>query len=99
MNIEKENDLNLIVGYLKSLNEHMQNINASLAHSTKPAFTNQEIMELLDVSSATLKKWRDSGQLGYSQISSTYLYSKEDIDAFLKSTHYEAFASTRALKI
>lgn len=54
MNIEKENDLNLIVGYLKSLNEHMQNINASLAHSTKPAFTNQEIMELLDVSSATL---------------------------------------------
>lgn len=99
MNTGQENDIRTIVSYLKSLNEQMQNINASLVHSTKPAFTNQEVMALLDISSATLKKWRDSGLLGYSQINSTYLYSRQDIDVFLKSTHYKAFASTRALKI
>ena len=48
-------------------------------------------MEQLDVSTAVLKKWRDSGLIGYSKINNKYYYSRNDILEFLQATHYEAF--------
>lgn len=35
------------------------------------------------------------GLIGFSQIGSIYLYSKEDIENFLRDTHYESFNSTK----
>lgn len=52
-------------------------------------------MEQLDVSTAVLKKWRDSGLLGYSQINNKYYYSRDDIVEFMKTTHYEAFVTRK----
>jgi DNA-binding transcriptional MerR regulator len=61
--------------------------------ASKMVFPNQEVMEQLDVSTAVLKKWRDSGLLGYSQINNKYYYSRDDIVEFMKTTHYEAFVT------
>lgn len=56
----------------------------------KPVYTNAELMKLLDSSTATIKKWRDAGLLGYSQVGDTYFYSKEDVEAFLLGIHHNS---------
>lgn len=58
----------------------------------KEMYTNKEMLELLDVSSATLKKWRNYGYIGYSQVGSTYYYSAKDLEDFLKHNHSSAYA-------
>ena len=63
-----------------------------LRTSKKEMYTNKEMLELLDVSSATLKKWRNHGYIGYSQVGSTYYYSAKDLEDFLKHNHNSAYA-------
>ena len=58
----------------------------------KELFTNKEMLKMLDVSSATLKKWRNHGFIGYSQVGSTYYYSAKDLEEFLKHNHSSAYA-------
>ena len=80
---------------ITGLRKDVRQIKTSLVSQTKPAYTNKEVMEMFGIASATLKKWRDAGLLGYSQVGSVYLYSKDDIDKFLKSNHYDTFASDK----
>ena len=58
----------------------------------KPSYTNEEVLRIFGVTNPTLRKWRNEGLLGYSQIGSTYAYSQKDINDFLLKHHYEAFA-------
>ena len=58
----------------------------------KPSYTNQEVLRIFGVTNPTLRKWRNEGLIGYSQIGSTYAYSQQDINDFLKKHHNEAFA-------
>ena len=74
---------------LQELNKQVQELNN---RQSKTIYTNKEMMELLDASSATLKKWRDEGELSYSLIGATYYYSNTDIEDFLRNHHYEAYA-------
>lgn len=50
------------------------------------------MMEILNVNIKTLKKYRDTGHLGYSQIGDKFFYTPNDISLFLSKTHQEAFA-------
>ena len=90
---------------MKNNKEYMSNEETILAHldslikkvgslklGKKEVYTNEEMLKLLDVSSATLKKWRNNGYIGYSQVGSTYYYSAKDLEEFLKHNHYEAYA-------
>lgn len=74
---------------LQELNKQVQELNH---RQSKTIYTNKEMMKLLDASSATLKKWRDEGELSYSLIGATYYYSNTDIEDFLRNHHYEAYA-------
>ena len=74
---------------LQELNKQIQELNN---RKNKTIYTNKEMMELLDASSATLKKWRDDGELSYSLIGATYYYSNTDVENFLRNHHYEAYA-------
>lgn len=58
----------------------------------KPLYTNKEILALLNVNTKTLKKYRDNGWLGYSQVGDKFYYSADDINSFLTNTHQNAFA-------
>lgn len=60
----------------------------------KSVYTSSEVESLFAVSAQTVRKWRDRGLLGFSQIGSTYLYSQEDVNAFLASNHKSAWAET-----
>lgn len=76
---------------LQQLNDITKEIK-NLKTPKKVLYTNQEMLSMLDVSSATLKKWRNYGYIGYSQIGSTYYYSAKDLEEFLSHSHNEAYA-------
>lgn len=75
----------------KTLNELTKQVAVLIDQQNKVVYTNKEMMGLLDASSATLKKWRDQGYLSYSVVGSSYFYSQQDVDDFLRNNHYEAY--------
>ncbi len=80
---------------MKTLNElvkEIKELKEQLGLQRKPIYTNKELLELLNVSSATLKKWRNNGYLGYTQVGSTYFYSPADIKQFMDKNHSSAYA-------
>lgn len=86
-------DKNDIAHQLERLADEVKDLKMGLS-AHKPVYTNSELMKLLDTSTATIKKWRDAGLLGYSQVGDTYFYSKEDVEAFLLGIHHKATAIT-----
>ena len=92
-----EEHFDRFLGKLENLASEIRDIKTSMAFS-KDVYTNQEFMKLFDISSATAKKWRDSGLLGYSQIGDTYLYSKVDIEEFLLAIHHTPYAARKQFK-
>ena len=71
---------------VEKLSTEIHSLKQQIRLGSKPCYTNEEALAIFG---------RNEGLLGYSQIGSTIEYSQEDIQAFLKSTHFEAYA-TRA---
>ena len=69
-------EMAVLVKCMDCIRKEVQLIRRSMAAGMKPAYTNREVMEMFGIASATLKKWRDTGTLGYSQKGNIYLYSK-----------------------
>ena len=51
-------------------------------------FNNHEIKEILQVSDALLRKYRESGDLPFSSDGDKIWYTIHDINAFLSNNHY-----------
>ena len=51
----------------------------------KEILSNDELMELLNVSSSTLRKYRVTGKLTYSKVAGLIYYEYEDIQNFIRS--------------
>ena len=49
---------------------------------------------MLEISSATLKKWRDQKLIGYSAVGNTYYYTDEDIESFFRNNHKKSVFET-----
>lgn len=82
-----------LVKCVSDLKDEVGKLKAQLSLSAKPCYTNEEVLQIFGVTPPTLRKWRNQGLLGYSQIGSTLQYSQQDISEFLKSHHYEAYAA------
>ena len=74
---------------VEKLSTEIHSLKQQIRLGSKPCYTNEEALAIFGVTSPTLRKWRNEGLLGYSQIGSTIEYSQEDIQSFLKSTHFE----------
>ena len=59
---------------------------------SKPFYNNNEMKEMLGVGEKLLKKYRDDGLLGFTHVGDKYWYRNEDINKFLESNHYDAYA-------
>ena len=81
---------NDIARQLERLADEVKDLKMGLS-AHKPVYTNAELMKLLDTSTATIKKWRDCGELGFTIKGSIYLYSKKDITDFLEIHHYKLY--------
>jgi hypothetical protein len=55
----------------------------------KVAYSTRELSKTLDVSSQTIKKWRNAGMIGYSKIGSIYFYSDKDVRDLLSRVHHD----------
>lgn len=64
----------VLVEEVKSLREYV--------NPSKP-LSNKEVKDILNIQDRLLKKYRDDGLLGYSQVGDKYWYSQDDIDNFL----------------
>mgnify|MGYP002622653143 FL=1 len=82
-----------LIRQVSSLRKEVKAIRKSINDERKPCYSNQEVMEMFGVATQTIKKWRDTGAIGFSLVGNTYLYSKEDIAKFLEGTHYVSFES------
>lgn len=60
--------------------------------SSREVYDNHGLMDLLGIGDKYIKKLRDNGHIGYTRYGDKYWYSKADVEAFLKTYHYEAFA-------
>ncbi len=56
-------------------------------------YDNKKIKELLCVNDKLLKKYRDNGLLPFTQVGDKYWYTQQDVQTFLSSSYYPAFAT------
>ena len=87
-----------VIKGISGIRRELKQIRQGLLAENKMAYTNQDVMDMFDVGTKTLKKWRDSGELSFTLKGSIYLYSKKDITDFLNRNHYKIFDDSRSLK-
>lgn len=80
--------LSLLFDEVKSLRYELSAIRLTPA---KRIYTNKELMELLGIGDKLVKKYRDEGQLGFSQEKDKFWYTQGDVDRFLASHYYPPF--------
>jgi len=90
MEANLEKTMHELIRSIKDLSMEVEQLRGKFNLEEKKQYTNIEMMRLFGVTSATIKKWRDKGFLGYSQVGSTFIYSSQDILDFLNKTHYDA---------
>ncbi|MCI9042500.1 MAG: hypothetical protein HFJ93_01085 [Muribaculaceae bacterium] len=81
MALVKVSELDSLATALKELAREVR----TLRELVKPykILNNKEVKELLGIQDKLLKKYRDDGLLGYSQIGDKYWYQQDDIDKLL----------------
>jgi hypothetical protein len=79
---------------IEDMKREMVRIRMILSNSRKTHYSNQEVIDLLEISSATLKKWRDQKLIGYSAVGNTYYYTDEDIESFIRNNHKKSVFET-----
>ena len=83
----KESQLNSIIDKVRGLQQEVR----MLRNKRQPAkniLTNDDMRELLRVNNKLLKKYRDSGLLGFSYSGGKYWYTQDDVRRFLKNTKF-----------
>jgi len=71
-----------VIKGISGLRRELKQIRQGLLAENKMAYTNQDVMDMFDVGTKTLKKWRDSGELSFTLKASIYLYSKKRYNRF-----------------
>lgn len=80
-------DLTNLTSLVIALVQEVKSLREYVAPS-KP-LSNKEVKDLLNIQDRLLKKYRDDGLLGYSQVGDKYWYSQTDIDNFLTTCRVE----------
>ena len=94
--MEEKHDYRLtyLTETIEDMKREMVRIRMILSNSRKTHYSNQEVIDLLEISSATLKKWRDQKLIGYSAVGNTYYYTDEDIENFFRNNHKKSIFET-----
>lgn len=64
-----------------------------IKEQSNPVYTSADLMRILNVKEATLKKYRDKGLISYTKVGDKFWYTQKDLDDFLSAPNYhcEAF--------
>ena len=74
-------DLTNLTSLVTALAQEVKNLR-EYVNPSKP-LSNKEVKAILNIQDRLLKKYRDDGMLGYSQVGDKYWYTQDDIDNFL----------------
>lgn len=79
---------------IKALRVELEKLNEGLSKRCveKRIFSNADMLELLQIKTSTLRRYRDEGYLGFSKVGDKYFYTAEDVSRFLERSHNEPFA-------
>ena len=58
---------------------------------SRQLYSNEQLAIKLEVSKKTLKKWRDEGKIGFTQIGRKIFYTQEQVNDFLTSYNNKTF--------
>lgn len=75
---ELRNKLDLVLTTLDEMKEQ----NAPRVYST------DELVEYLKVGKGAIEKLRQNGELPYTKLGRTYIYTQQDVDILLQNNHY-----------
>lgn len=66
----------------------------TIKESSKPIYTNKDLMNILNVKESTLRRYRDNGLLGYTKQGDKIWYTEDDLMNFINNpkNRREAFA-------
>ena len=84
--------INLLMTKISTMQEQI-NVLSQKENLTNKKFvyTNKEMMSLLGVETKLLKKYRDTGKLGYHQENDKFWYTQTDLEHFLGKNYYPAY--------
>lgn len=82
---------------LKRLDNLMQALNENRKLPDDPFFSNDEFMNLMNISIRTAQLWRDQGLIGFSQINGKIYYRLSDIQKLLDDNYHKSIK--KAVKI
>lgn len=76
------------------LNKQLEILIAGLKENRKipddPFFSNEEFMELMNISVRTSQLWRDQGMIGFSQINGKIYFKMSDIQKLLSDNYHKS---------
>ena len=77
-----------------ALRVELEKLNEGLSKRSveKRIFSNADMLELLQIKTSTLRRYRDEGYLGFSKVGDKYFYTAEDVSRFLERSHNAPFA-------
>lgn len=82
-----------LVNSITQLTLEIQSLQGKIGNmNPNPVYTNKTLLDLLQINTSTLRKYRDEGLIGYSKVGDKYYYSSDDVKKFLKQSHFEPFA-------
>lgn len=88
LNTEDFQQLTISLNYIK---EQLAGIKEEASNRFK-IYSNKELRELLGVQDKLIRKYRDEGKLAYHKEGDKFWYTQQDINAFLNSNYYKAYA-------
>ena len=64
---DNSEQLDLLMSSLNAIKKELRAIKTNMTFESKLAYTNQDLMAMFDVGTKTIKKWRDCGELAFTQ--------------------------------
>lgn len=80
---------------LERLDNLMLGLNENRKLPDDPFFSNDEFMDLMNISVRTAQLWRDQGLISYSQISGKIYYRMSDIQKLLDDNYHKSIKKAR----
>lgn len=88
-----EKDIKDLINSIVLLTIEIKKLEQGMIGDNKTVYTNSDLLKLLQINISTLRKYRDEGIIGYSKVGNKYFYSSDDLNKFLRQSHYDAFAN------
>lgn len=69
------------------MDEILATVNEMKSLTAKKVYNTKELSEYLKIGASAIEKLRQDGELAYSKLGRTIVYTQNDVDALIKNNH------------